>query len=65
MIAEAIASGYSLIVLFVSSKSLLWRLILILDVVMKPFHSFFQFFFFLKYVCYIHKKYILYSNVNI
>uniref|UniRef100_A0A2N9I0E9 CASP-like protein n=1 Tax=Fagus sylvatica TaxID=28930 RepID=A0A2N9I0E9_FAGSY len=33
VIAEAIASGYSLIVLFVSSKSLLWRLILILDVV--------------------------------
>ncbi|XP_021294873.1 CASP-like protein 1C1 [Herrania umbratica] len=33
VIAEAIASGYSLIVLFLSSKSLVWRLIVILDVV--------------------------------
>ncbi|XP_042941342.1 CASP-like protein 1C1 [Carya illinoinensis] len=34
VIAEAIASGYSLIVLFVSSKSsLLWCLVVILDVV--------------------------------
>ncbi|XP_041026081.1 CASP-like protein 1C1 [Juglans microcarpa x Juglans regia] len=34
VIAEAIASGYSLIVLFVSSKSSsLWRLVVILDVV--------------------------------
>ncbi|OMO65160.1 hypothetical protein COLO4_31477 [Corchorus olitorius] len=34
VIAEAIAAGYSLIVLFLSSKSLCWRLIVILDVVM-------------------------------
>ncbi|XWS12651.1 hypothetical protein CRYUN_Cryun37aG0108400 [Craigia yunnanensis] len=33
VIAEAIATGYSLIVLFLSSKSLVWRLIVILDVV--------------------------------
>ena len=33
MIAEAIATGYSFIVLFLSSKSLVWRLIVILDVV--------------------------------
>ncbi|XVE88039.1 hypothetical protein DITRI_Ditri19aG0036700 [Diplodiscus trichospermus] len=33
VIAEAIASGYSLIVLFLFSKSLVWRLIVILDVV--------------------------------
>ncbi|OMO76426.1 hypothetical protein CCACVL1_15666 [Corchorus capsularis] len=34
VIAEAIAAGYSLIVLFLSSKSLCWRLIVISDVVM-------------------------------
>ncbi|KAB1201048.1 hypothetical protein CJ030_MR0G005163 [Morella rubra] len=33
VIAEAVASGYSLIALFVSSKSLLWRLVVILDVI--------------------------------
>ncbi|XVF25807.1 hypothetical protein REPUB_Repub13aG0245300 [Reevesia pubescens] len=33
VIAEAIATGYSFIVLFLSLKSLVWRLIVILDVV--------------------------------
>ncbi|XWS19594.1 hypothetical protein CRYUN_Cryun31cG0028900 [Craigia yunnanensis] len=33
VIAEAIATGYSFIVLFLSSRSLVWRLIVILDVV--------------------------------
>ncbi|XP_050290769.1 CASP-like protein 1C1 [Quercus robur] len=33
VIAEAVASGYSLIVLFISSKSLLRHLVMILDVV--------------------------------
>jgi hypothetical protein len=44
VIAEAVASGYSVIVLFVSSKSLLSRLVVILDVVINEllFHGFFQ-----------------------
>ncbi|XP_059436786.1 CASP-like protein 1C1 [Corylus avellana] len=33
VIAEAVASGYSVIALFVSSKTLLWRLLVILDAV--------------------------------
>ena len=41
MIAEAVASGYSLIVLFISSKSLLRHLVMILDVVMKLFNGLF------------------------
>lgn len=42
MIAEAVASGYSLIVLFISSKSLLRHLVMILDVVMKLSNGLFQ-----------------------
>lgn len=47
MIAEAVASGYSVIVLFVASKSLLSSLVVILDVVINEllFHGFFQIFF--------------------
>ena len=41
VIAEAVASGYSLIVLFISSKSLLRHLVMILDVVMKLFNGLF------------------------
>lgn len=59
VIAEAVASGYSLIVLFISSKSLLRHLVMILDVEMKLSNGLFQpkkkkknp-----KYVCYINKK---------
>jgi hypothetical protein len=40
VIVEAVASGYSVIALFVSSKTLLWRLLVILDAVMKLFHGF-------------------------
>jgi hypothetical protein len=39
VIAEAVASGYSVIVLFVSSKSLLSLLVVILDVVINEFFS--------------------------
>lgn len=40
VVAEAIACGYTLVVLILSSKSLFWRLIVILDAVREQFQQF-------------------------
>lgn len=40
VVAEAIACGYTLVVLILSSRSLLWRLIVILDAVIEKFQQF-------------------------
>lgn len=45
MIAEAIASGYCLVALFLSYKSLFWRLVVVLDAVMKNIFMVLCFFF--------------------